>query len=652
VGLVGGIFLLTGLFAFYGGSKRGVFTSESVVRESIDSQHPSLGPVGAGEWSLQSANAARLKLDELNAASLNLLESLPHRACTLVVKDGAIVHEKYYDEYSSSSMVDSSAIGMALTSLIIGRAATMGLLNIDQPLKKYGVKPIKEAPWRHHFDSLTARHLLGQASGLGKSEPGSTFSYDHRGAHLQLLSELIGKVAGGKKSAVGWAKLNLLDKIGIGDFYKYDEMDHGNFRASGGQMATCRDIARIGQFILNGGVWSSGPDGKPERLITEAFMDLMAKPAFPEVAQSYGFLSWVNQGPSKPGKGCCRMNLCYKRAALKAGDSEGDRSLLLDTTVTDLTEPLVPGAPGRMIAMVGAPGKAMMVLPDQGILLMSLGNTWAEPKSCSSDFSGSDDGLALRELWKAYSPAIALGVDRAEMWRRVRVGAEGEAPQPAHMLVHPVGESAGSVGEEDPRDWNDVLVEEELPPMPPPVKASLVEVEPSPMVLGSVRCDCSPHGVGGRCFEITRDNVGSARYPKSLSDTATPDLNAFDIGAIEKRHIKLGADFCPNLGLLRACVPNSREVCKTPPMMVERAEADVFRVAPSPFTCVMAAGCTEGASTHQRCDCTATAFQTCKFEAHKPCGHSPHYLSHSLGGHGYANTLKCARAKAAAGWCY
>ena len=74
------------------------------------------------------------------------------------------------------------------------------------------------------------------------------------------------------------------------------------------QMATCRQIARVGQLILNRGLWlrpnktSSGSEGNtaggeevssmvPFRMADEGFMRAMLQPAAPGIVEGYGFLT-------------------------------------------------------------------------------------------------------------------------------------------------------------------------------------------------------------------------------------------------------------------------------------------------------------------------------------------------------------------------
>jgi CubicO group peptidase (beta-lactamase class C family) len=62
------------------------------------------------------------------------------RYCLLVIKDGVIVHETYYAN-TSSSVYESDSLAKTTTAALLGVAVQDGLLDIDRPLREYGVEP-------------------------------------------------------------------------------------------------------------------------------------------------------------------------------------------------------------------------------------------------------------------------------------------------------------------------------------------------------------------------------------------------------------------------------------------------------------------------------------------------------------------------------
>lgn len=60
-------------------------------------------------------------------------------------------------------------------------------------------------------------------------------------------------------------------------------------------MASCRQIARAGQLILNGGKWLGGRDGETVvQLLDEQYAKQMLRPAKLGAVEGYGFLAWLN----------------------------------------------------------------------------------------------------------------------------------------------------------------------------------------------------------------------------------------------------------------------------------------------------------------------------------------------------------------------
>ena len=100
------------------------------------------------------------------------------------------------------------------------------------------VRPWDTAEGRDFFSVLTARHLLGQASGSGIFPPGANFTYSS-GDAVQTLERLLAKVAKTKHTAA-WATTHFARPLGIPGLFAED--GHA-FSAGGGQQTSCRDAA-------------------------------------------------------------------------------------------------------------------------------------------------------------------------------------------------------------------------------------------------------------------------------------------------------------------------------------------------------------------------------------------------------------------------
>jgi CubicO group peptidase (beta-lactamase class C family) len=275
-----------------------------------------LGP-GRGPWQRGSPAAHGLSAAKLDAAAAHVAAIAPTRDCLLVVKDGVLIHESYpRGSASRAAQYETDSLGKIFTAGVIGAAVQAGLVDIDRPLSQYdGLAP--SAVWNRtgvdRWPRVTARHLLNQMSGYGLAEPGSLFSYDSD-AYIQELSSLL-RATAPNHSALGFARRAFAEPLGVPGLFDFDGAG-ADISAGGGQMASCREIARAGQLVLNGGKWL-GVDGKAVvQVLDEEYTKQMLRPAKPGVVEGYGFLTWLNtdmgrhedsssEGPTPPRSHCC-----------------------------------------------------------------------------------------------------------------------------------------------------------------------------------------------------------------------------------------------------------------------------------------------------------------------------------------------------------
>ncbi|CAM1356583.1 serine hydrolase domain-containing protein [Tenacibaculum halocynthiae] len=86
----------------------------------------------------------------------------------LVIKDDAILFEKYYEGYKRDSISNIFSVSKSVTSLLVGIALDEGLINnVNDPITKY-IPELSEA--NKTFNKLTIEHLLNMRSGLKFNE--------------------------------------------------------------------------------------------------------------------------------------------------------------------------------------------------------------------------------------------------------------------------------------------------------------------------------------------------------------------------------------------------------------------------------------------------------------------------------------------------
>ena len=80
--------------------------------------------------------------------------------------------------------------------------------------------------------------------------------------YIQHLSATLTAVSNLSSGALEYATEKFARPLGIPDLFAYDAMDSGrDFSAGGGQMVSCRDVARVGQLVLNKGAARRGGRG-------------------------------------------------------------------------------------------------------------------------------------------------------------------------------------------------------------------------------------------------------------------------------------------------------------------------------------------------------------------------------------------------------
>lgn len=130
--------------------------------------------------------ALGLDVAKLNQATTELHSAAAVRNCTLIVKSGYIVHEFYDGGSNAESTFESDSMGKATSAVLIGLLEYRGLVDLDTPIINYNVTSTQCSPpttcptWNStgvdYFPNVTLRHVLSQATGYGRVQPGSFFT--------------------------------------------------------------------------------------------------------------------------------------------------------------------------------------------------------------------------------------------------------------------------------------------------------------------------------------------------------------------------------------------------------------------------------------------------------------------------------------------
>jgi CubicO group peptidase (beta-lactamase class C family) len=254
------------------------------------------------EW--RQASPEALGLDSARVAALPALlkAETPRVKAVLVVRDNQLVFEYYRDGYGPEDLHNVASVTKSVMATLIGIALQDGLVkSLDQ--KAVALLPSAILPPADpRFENVTMRHLLTMSSGLYRkgpggvsraaltlkqqltAAPGTAFNYNSAANHL--LSVILTQQTGAP--ARQYAERKLFAPLGIARYNWFGD-DDGYSYGSHDLYLKPRDMAKIGQLYLQGGVWE-GRRILPADYAADAVSKLV--PTGLANAPDYGYLWW------------------------------------------------------------------------------------------------------------------------------------------------------------------------------------------------------------------------------------------------------------------------------------------------------------------------------------------------------------------------
>jgi CubicO group peptidase (beta-lactamase class C family) len=289
-----------------------------------------------------------------------------HSSAVVVVDHGRVIAERYWsvdaDAGSPYTYVlwgqtedgapieDVASIQKSVVSVLVGIAADQGLVDLEAPVSTYLTAGWSKAT-REEESAITIRHLMSMTSGLSpaleyQAPAGSVWLYNTR-AYSRLV-DVLEAVTGDDIGRL--TKRWLTDPIGMTDTewrrasWVTPDMDANPIRL----YTTARDLVRLGELMLAGGVWQS------QRLLPESYVEAAVTPS-QSLNSAYGLLWWLNGWPLRYGV-----------------DASGHTVSAPGYAVP------VPAAPGDMYAASGGLGRKLYVVPSLGLVVVRLGDAPGE----------------------------------------------------------------------------------------------------------------------------------------------------------------------------------------------------------------------------------------------------------------------------------
>ena len=229
---------------------------------------------------------------EMGISEKAISDALAHIAAShkdihsmLILRDGALVFEHYFDPYTAADAHAMYSCSKTFTSMCVGIAAGKGLLKLTDRVADFF--PEIKMDNTDYARQMTIRDLLCMASGHGEDtfpnmlggskswpevflnqvvdhEPGSHFVYNTGATYM--CSAILQKITG--RTALDLADEWIFRKIGI-DRPVWLTCPEGVSQGGTGLFLKPRDMARMGLLISNNGVWE-GEQIIPADYIAEA----------------------------------------------------------------------------------------------------------------------------------------------------------------------------------------------------------------------------------------------------------------------------------------------------------------------------------------------------------------------------------------------
>ncbi len=275
----------------------------------------------------------------------------------IILKDGRIVVEEYFNNFSAQNNWYWASAGKVLTAFATGLAQQAELLDLSESVSDY-LGPGWTSCNESDESAITIYHQLSMTSGLNEglanshctdseclhclAVPGTRWAYHN--APYTLLSYVL-------EAATGQS-INTL----VNNAIKSPTGMDGLFVQVGYNRtfwSTPRSMARFGLLMQAGGNWNGTPV-----MANPGFYTQMITPSN-TMNESYGYLWWLN----------------------------GQNSFMLPGTQAVFPGKLFLQAPDDMFSALGLNGQILNVVPSEGLVMIRMGE---EPQLPGPDFTLND----------------------------------------------------------------------------------------------------------------------------------------------------------------------------------------------------------------------------------------------------------------------
>lgn len=231
----------------------------------------------------------------------------------LLIKNNRFIIEEYFKGHSINKPHDLRSATKSIRSILMGIVIDKGFIeNIDDPISKYLKSPIPNKNLDERKDKITIKHLLTMSSGLDcndfdkkskgqedkiyrkkdwlqyaldlpmVNEPGAVSNYCSIGT--VMIAEIISQVSGMKIDK--FAEQYLFTPLGIKNVIWGHTSRKKVIPSAKRLYMTSRDMAKIGQLILNNGKWNGN------QIISEKWIEESTTMKTKIAGNNYAYLWW------------------------------------------------------------------------------------------------------------------------------------------------------------------------------------------------------------------------------------------------------------------------------------------------------------------------------------------------------------------------
>jgi len=307
---------------------------------------------GSSTWEIKSSESLGWNQSAIQPL-LDYLE-LKHSKSFIVLVNGRMVMENYFNGHSATTPWYWASAGKTLTSTVVGIAQDQGILNINNKVSDYIGTGWTSAPLAKE-NLILCKNLLSMNSGLNDAlgdnvspsnlqyvaDAGTRWAYHNVYVKLQ---DVVAQASG--QSWTNYFNTQLRDKIG---------MTGGSWINTGDGLSvywsTSRNMARFGLLALNEGKWNG------TTIVSESYIN-QATTTSQSINQSYGYLWWLN----------------------------GKSSYHLPQFQTQFPGSLIPSAPSDMYVALGKNDQKIYVVPSKKMVIIRMGEAADSENMALSDF--------------------------------------------------------------------------------------------------------------------------------------------------------------------------------------------------------------------------------------------------------------------------